>query len=122
MSIHFTLSEQLESRFLLAFASLNSRGILSVVGTSGNNSIVVDISGANVRAKLDGSTLNFNKTAVKGIWIDSFNGDDTIQNKTSLPSTLIGAGGNDKITGGASDDNLDGAEGLDTFFSSAGHD
>src|SRR5215218_6479035 len=100
----FSLSEQLESRIFLAFASLNSHGILSVVGTSKNNAIVIDISGSNVRAKLDGSTLNFNKSSVKGIWVNAFNGDDNIQNKTSLPSTLIGAGGKDVLTGGSGDD------------------
>src|SRR4051812_23738430 len=96
----FSAAEQLESRVLLAFASLNSHGILSVVGTSKNNSIVVDISATNVRASRDGSSLLFDQSKVLGIWINAFNGNDKVQNKTSIPSTLIGAGGNDSLTGG----------------------
>src|SRR3954454_14005974 len=110
MTTHsFSLAEQLGGRFLLAhdFASLNSHGILSVVGTSGNNTIVVDISGTKVRATRDGSSLSFDQSAVLGIWIDAFNGDDKVQNKTSIPSTLIGAGGNDSLTGGTGTDSID---------------
>src|SRR4051812_15526062 len=118
----FSLAEQLEGRFLLAsdFASLNSHGILSVVGTSGNNTIVVDISGTKVRATRDGSSLSFDQSKVLGVWINAFNGDDVVKNLTSLPSTILGAGGNDSLTGGTGNDSIDAETGVDHLSGGGG--
>jgi len=111
----FPAAEQLESRVLLAFASLNSHGILSVVGTSKNNKITVDVNAATneVRAVRDGSILSFPFDDVKGIWLNAFNGNDRVFNATGFPSTLIGAGGNDTITGGGGTDSIDAGTGAD---------
>ena len=112
----FSVSEQLESRILLAdFASLNGNGTLSVVGTAQNNSIVVQFNGSKVEAIRDGVKLSFNKSQVKRIWINAFNGNDRITNKTNLPSTLIGSGGDDRIVGGVADHQIDAGGGNDHF-------
>ena len=88
----FSLTELLESRFLLsAFASLSSHGTLSVAGTGKNDTIVVQFSGTKVQALLNGQTLSFDKSLVKQIWADGFGANDSLTNKTSLPSTLLGS-------------------------------
>src|SRR5437764_8254708 len=107
--------ESMESRLLLSFASLNSYGILSVVGTGGNDSITVQFSGTKVQAILNGQTKSFNKSDVKGIFAEGFGGNDRISNKTSLPSTLLGDAGNDTFVGGSANDEIDAGSGNDHF-------
>src|SRR5947207_3134086 len=107
--------ESMESRLLLSFASLNSHGILSVVGTGGNDSITVQFSGTKVQAILNGQTKSFNKSDVKGIFAEGFGGNDRISNKTSLPSTLLGDAGNDTFVGGSANDEIDAGSGNDHF-------
>jgi len=105
--------ELVESRFLLSFASLSSHGTLSVVGTSKSDSIAIEISGAQVRATVNGQVESFNKSGVKRFWINGFSGNDSITNQTNLPSTLIGSSGNDSIFGGTGRDEIDVGTGVD---------
>lgn len=57
--------EALELRaYLASFASLNSTGTLSVVGTSKNNQIDVSIVGSTVIAKRDSEMMSFAKSKV----------------------------------------------------------
>src|SRR5436190_9183986 len=75
--------ERIEPRVLLAaapFASLNSAGTLSVVGTSGNDTIQIRISGSSVVATRNGSSLSFSSSQVKRLWVDPFGGNDTVRN------------------------------------------
>src|SRR4051812_33208838 len=110
---HVSHSESLESRVLLSgsFASLNNHGILSVVGDGKNNAIEVYYDDIHVRAKRDGATVDFGRNAVKGIWIHAFDGNDSVNNRTLLPSTLIGGAGNDVLLGGSGNDVFDGGAG-----------
>src|SRR3954463_3739814 len=103
-SISINPVDRLEPRLLLAFASLNSAGVLSIVGDANNNDIKVTYSGASVKASRDGSNLYFDKTKVKKIWADGYAGDDTITIGVPLPSTLIGEAGFDWMTGNVKDD------------------
>ena len=105
--------ESMEIRRLLSFASLNTHGTLSVVGTGGNDSITLQFTGTKVQAILNGQTLSFNKSNVKRIFAEGFGENDHITNKTSRPSTLIGDSGNDTLTGGSADDSLTGGSGDD---------
>lgn len=106
--------ELMESRCLLSFASLSSHGTLSVVGTARSDSISIFISSTNVVAQVNSSKLFFPKSSVKRVWADGFGGNDRLANHTPLPSTLIGAGGNDTMVGGTGNDSLDGGDGKDT--------
>jgi len=105
--------DNLEPRLLLAFASLNSAGVLSVVGDSNSNAINVVYSGTNVKVTRDGSNLYFNKTKVKKIWAEGFGGNDKITIGVPLPSTLIGDSGNDTLVGNSKDDWIYGGSGDD---------
>jgi Ca2+-binding RTX toxin-like protein len=116
----FSITEQLESRRLLSFASLSSHGTLSVVGTSSNDGIVVQFNGTKVDAIRNGVTESFNKVDVKRIWAESFGGNDSINNKTTLRSTMIGDAGNDTMTGGSADDDMTGGSGIDHYNGKGG--
>lgn len=115
--------DALDRRVLLAaFATLNARGTLSVAGGAAADQIVVDRSAGQIRARLNGQTLNFAAVAVKRIWANGFGGNDAIENRTTLPSTLIGEGGRDTLVGGSNADSLDGGGGVDTLRSGRGAD
>ena len=108
--------QSLEPRRLLsaAFASVNSQGTLSVVGTSKNDVITMSLHDGMIVAKLNASSLSFGATTVKRIWVNGFRGNDRIVNNTALPSTLLGSSGNDTLIAGSKNDLLDGGTGWDT--------
>jgi len=54
--------------------------------------------------------------------IRGLDGNDAITNATSLPSTLMGGDGNDRLTGGSADDELVGEFGADVMVGGAGDD
>jgi Ca2+-binding RTX toxin-like protein len=115
--IEAQFTEALESRLLLAsFASVNSNGTLSVVGTGSNDTIVVrnDAQFLFYDVIVNGQTVLFERDVVKRIWANGFGGNDKITNQTALPSTLIGGSGNDSIQAGTADDSIEGDGGDDS--------
>jgi Ca2+-binding RTX toxin-like protein len=105
-------AEYLERRMLLAsFASVDSKGILTVRGTAGDDSIVVLHSGLSIIAKLNSTTRRFDAAAVKAVFANGQDGDDTIEMRAALPSTLVGGGGNDTLIGGPDADDMRGGAG-----------
>ncbi|HRK29789.1 MAG TPA: calcium-binding protein [Tepidisphaeraceae bacterium] len=97
----------MESRRLLAaFASLNANGTLSVVGGPGGDQMSVERSGNLVRARLNNQLQTFAASQVKRIWANGFGGNDRIENKTPLPSTLVGGSRNDTLVGGSGQDRI----------------
>src|SRR5438067_6813369 len=89
--------QSLEPRRLLTatFASINSHGTLSVVGTAKNDAITIEISNENIVANLNATSMKFPTANVKRIFIDGGRGNDRIRNKTSLGSTMVGSRGDD---------------------------
>ncbi|SEF95492.1 hypothetical protein SAMN05444920_1011105 [Nonomuraea solani] len=59
---------------------------------------------------------------VTGITVQPFDGDDRILNATSLPSTLKGGQGSDRLVGGGGDDRMYGDRGVDIFWGGPGGD
>lgn len=111
------LIDLLETRRLLAaFATLNSRGTLSVTGNNNDNQIDVSIEGNRIAAKRDGQTLRFNRNAVKRIFIGGGNGHDRLLNRTDKPATIHGGAGNDELTGGNNAATLNGGRGADRLL------
>ena len=79
----------LDPRLLLAaFATLNSRGTLSIVGGATADQIVVERAGASIRARLNGQSMSFAGSAVKRIWCKGFGDGDRIENRTTALSFL----------------------------------
>ncbi len=104
--------EMMEQRMLLsASAVLGADGTLTVTGTSGADSIEINIEAGqsggslsgNVNVILSGGTTKFNAANVKRIHVNGLGGNDTILedgnlDTTYIPSTLSGGDGNDTIT------------------------
>jgi hypothetical protein len=108
----FTLcAERLEDRALMTAglsAALTSSGVLSIVGTSGNDTIAIHSSGSQL--SIDGVKGTFNAALVKSVDIDGRGGNDAINlsiangNKAlAVPVTIHGESGTDAVSapGGA---------------------
>jgi Ca2+-binding RTX toxin-like protein len=114
--------EPLESRRLLAI-DLNS-GVLSIVGTNKNDTILVDSDGTNVTVHLGTVTQSFLATDVTSITVNGQRGNDRIEigNGVTVGATLLGGDGNDRLFGGNGNDILDGGRGNDTISGGGGND
>lgn len=53
-------------------------------------------------------SVEFNRSEITRLWIDGYEGNDTIFNDTSLPSDLFGGEGDDFLSGGSANDYLNG--------------
>jgi subtilase family serine protease len=98
--------------------------LVTVLGTSGNDSISASISGSTLTVVTNGSSANYTDYAATSLFVDGLAGDDTISMGSSVgfSTVLIGAGGNDSITGGVGYDYLIGGSGNDSLQGSAGND
>ncbi len=108
--------EQLEGRDCPAVNFFN--GILTLTGTSGADTLVVNQSGNTLVA--EGQT--FNAALVNRVVITGLGGNDVIRNNTAKPSTLYGGMGNDTVVGGTVNDVLFGGQGTDTLNGRGGID
>src|SRR5262245_18453407 len=121
--------EVLESRRVLASSSF-SGGVLTVLGTGGNETInvsrttsgIIKVNGANVN--VHGAALKVSQT--KSIVVDGRAGNDTITindaNGRMPKATLKGSAGNDTLVGSAAADKLLGGFGNDTLLGRGGND
>jgi uncharacterized protein YkwD len=109
-------------------ASVNFfNGILTVTGTSGNDTITVSL----VNGRIVAEGRSFNPAAVTSIVVTAGAGDDVIHDRTGRDSllygglgndTIYGYAGHDKIWGGAGNDRLYGVGGNDTIWGGGGSD
>jgi hypothetical protein len=101
-------------------------GTLTVSGTPYVDEIIVDQTTlANVAVRFPDAPR------VRRVVVDAGAGDDVVEMRVSLPATLIGSAGNDRLTGngradlisgGAGDDTVDAGGGNDTLEGLAGND
>ena len=105
------------------FASLTN-GALSVVGTSGDDTITLTTSGSNLTVNLNGvNSTPFAISSITSIDVEGEAGNDSI----TLGAGVIGASvqggpGDDSIIGGPGDDTLGGGQGNDYILGDAGDD
>jgi len=114
-----------------AFAVV-SNGTLSANGTSASDTITVTPVGPNIRATLNGQSLDFLSSTVQRVSVVGSEGADAITMiAIGLPVTLLGGDGNDSLNGGdvgdvldggAGDDQLQGGRGPDSIFGGDGFD
>jgi Ca2+-binding RTX toxin-like protein len=120
------LFDSLEPRRLLSetpgSARLSASGTLLVTGTSGNDSLIARFNGGSVLASINGNQTSFTRADVRRIAISGGAGNDVINNKTTLASTLAGEAGNDRLFGGRGRDTQLGGDGADRIFWSPGND
>jgi hypothetical protein len=114
--------EQLEGRVFLS-ADVEA-GILTVTGTSGNDSIQVIKRGAAVIVREGSSITRFhkNRDQIQKIVVNGLGGDDRIKINANLGATVDGGEGNDRIDGGAGADLLLGGAGNDRMVGNRGND
>jgi uncharacterized protein YkwD len=109
--------EALESRDCPTTVNLFN-GVLTIVGTSGNDTIIVTQTGNTIQfggRSFDASTIN-------RIVISGQGGDDVLDDQTGKPSVIYGGFGNDRIYGRGGDDRLYGGSGNDILVGGAGND
>ena len=105
-------------------ASLSAGGTLTVMGTPGNDSIVMTQSGAGVALTASGTPVAggpFN--GVKKIHVLAGDGNDLVYlTDLNIPAILDGGNGDDTLRAGTQNDALSGAEGADVLEGFIGHD
>jgi len=127
-------TDLLEPRRHLAAASsisLAENGQLTLLGSNSNNVLAVERIGDFIIAKCDEQFVRFTSDSVISIVANGAGGNDTLDNRTELPSTLLGGSGIDSLLGGSGEDYLDGygasagdlePDGLDILDGRAGND
>ena len=116
----------LESRELLTSAFVDAAHVLSVLGSKGDDTIVVNrlssgqvtVSGVTTRFKVGTAAGAFTKIDIR-----SGDGNDRITISNNVPytsATLDGGGGNDTIAGGKGNDSILGGDSNDTLDGGAG--
>ena len=127
--------ERLEHRVVLT-ASLEG-GIATIVGTDGNDDVLVAIAAAGVEVRVNGvveATWAYRK--LKRLDIHALGGKDRVEVRGStlndldglltqgvdVPCWIEGAGGNDLVIGGGGGDTIVGGAGRDTIFGGENND
>lgn len=120
--------EQLEGRIVLAAGIGYDRAsrTVSIVGSGGNDIAEVRQQGANVVVSLNSATGRFsrvvNAARVSQIVFTGLAGNDTLTNRTPIPTRADGGAGNDVLRGGRGVDQLLGGDGNDQLIGDAGTD
>ncbi len=124
--------DSLENRLAPAVTAFFSGGMLTVIGDSADNTIVVgrdaagtlSVTGQGQNVNITGgpaTVANTNLIRVLGL-----SGNDTLSlneaNGPLVASQLIGGSGNDTLSGGSATDTLDGQDGNDTLNGNGGND
>ncbi len=99
-------------------------GVLTILGTSKSDRIVVSSDGTNVTATLNKDTATFLLTDFTSVSIDGAGGNDRIDIAGSIlaSATITGGAGNDRIHGGGGIDNITGDAGNDWLWGGTGDD
>lgn len=91
---------------------------LEIIGTNAADSIFVTLSSpTKIAVNFNGSISTFDLASITDISITGNDGDDVIivSNTVTLPTTITGDGGNDKITLGGGNETVAGGTGNDTY-------
>ncbi len=96
--------------------------VVTVNGTTGNDTITFSQSGTTTTATLNGVSRSF--TGATAVYANGSDGADTIAVAASVtvPAGITGGTGNDTIQGGSGNDTIDGGAGNDQIFGGAGND
>lgn len=98
-------------------------GVLSILGTPGNDAIGVTATATTVTANCNGNLRTMSTAGVTRIAVDGLAGDDTVTLGTgAVGGLLMGGAGNDTLVGGAGNDSLVGNAGADDLRGGLGTD
>lgn len=76
---------------------LSPSGTLSVQGTSGDDTITLDVNNGKARLSRNGSVTTYTLSSVKAFSVSGFEGNDAITCTLSIPTTITAGAGNDDI-------------------------
>ena len=118
----FTTIEALENR--ICFQATLSDGTLAVEGTQANDTIQVTTRRGDFVVRQRGAeTQTFPADQVQQVVVNSLTGNDRVRvDRTTLPASIDGGPGNDRIVGGFGNDVVVGGEGNDRINARAGND
>jgi Ca2+-binding RTX toxin-like protein len=118
-----------------ATAHTRIKRIFYGAGPAEVNKLTISLSGGNYRLSDPGATITAQPACASvgatvtcpaadiiGLTVSAGDGDDSVTNTTSTPSTLSGGDGNDSLAGGSGNDTLRGNKGVDTHAGGAGDD
>lgn len=123
---HTPMIENLESRRLLSFAVAG--GVLTVTGSANADRINISKDGTNLTIRENGVVKTTLASAVTKIVVNAGAGNDEVvlaigpTHGISLPTTLNGQDGDDKLLGGDGADSLNGGIGKDLLVGAKGND
>jgi Ca2+-binding RTX toxin-like protein len=111
----------------VARVSVTKNGTLMINGTSGIDTVGVDLSSTHVVVRLDeaqryASDLYYKKTSVRRLNLSLGDGADFVVVLAALVATINGGDGNDSLVGGDADDVILGGAGNDTLIGLGGAD
>lgn len=107
-------AEVLESRLVLSSVSLVGSTLLVHGGNQADKlTVSEDLDAETVTVDLNGEVSTFDRLNVDSLVIFGGNGDDLLENRTSLNAVIFGDNGNDTIRGGSADDTMFGGNGND---------
>lgn len=99
-------------------SAIQNGSVLEITGTNSSDAINVSLtSPTTLQVTFSGDVYNFDPAQITAVMIDGLYGDDTIiiSSGVTLPSTVQGGAGNDRLTAGGGNDTLIGGIGNDTY-------
>lgn len=120
--------------------SLQNDGVLQIRGDKRDDSAIVSLQDGQVTVSLDQteykrvlrggplvpftahSQQTFPAASVQKIMFSGLDGNDSFENRTSVPSEAYGGNGDDQLIGGSGPDLLDGGKGQDSLEGRSGDD
>ena len=99
-------------------------GTLTVAGTAGPDRVTVTQSGGTLTVTRNGIASTHHARGLARLVLDGGGGADVLRldRSVTVPATLLGGGGDDRLTGGAAADLLGGGDGHDRLDGGAGGD
>lgn len=101
-----------------------SNGVLSIVGTTGNDRITVSSNGIGLTVTRNGVASVYPVSSVTRIAVQGWAGDDYIEVGSNVAANvlILGGDGNDTLHGGAGNDTIYGGAGNDLIYGHGGND
>ena len=103
-------------------AAIDANGVLTVVGTNDDDTIVVDATNPLQTTVTFEGVLVGEFTSPTRIIVQGGNGNDVLRVLGAINAELFGENGDDTLEGGSGDDRLDGGNGSDVLIGGPGDD
>lgn len=111
-----------DNKSVLSGAYVGNR-ILAIVGSSGNDTIKLDIAGQTFKVSAPGVNRSYTTSNIDRVYVFAGGGDDLLlASSMTVPISAYGGPGKDSLLTGKDSDFLDGGAGSDTLRSGAGND